>query len=127
MAILRTVKKAEGIKPIPADIYPAQLVGLTQDSGNYGDYFILEFGISSGSYEGEKRTIVASDKLSRGTKGSSKLLKILETLEGQKIDFDQEIDIESFLGKECRIVVKEATEKDGITIQNISEVMPPQK
>lgn len=127
MAIKRKVKKVEGIKPIPADIYAAKLVSIAEGDGDYGKYFKLEFEITDGSYSGEKRTIVASDKLSRGQKGNSKLLGILETLSGKQLDFDQEIDIEEFLGSKCRILVDEAETKGDIKVQNISKVMSPKE
>lgn len=127
MAIKRKVKKAESIKPIPADIYPAKLVSITEGDGDFGKYFKLEFEITDGSYSGEKRTIIASDKLSRGQKGGSKLLGILETLTGKQLDFDQEIDLESYLGSKCRILVAEAVTKGDIQIQNVEKVMPPKE
>lgn len=127
MAIKRKVKKAEGIKPIPADIYPAKLVSIAEGDGDYGKYFKLEFEVTDGTYSGEKRTIIASDKLSRSQKGSSKLLGILEALTGKQLDFDLEIDIESYLGSKCRILVDEAETKGDIQIQNVGKVMPPKE
>lgn len=127
MSIKRKVKKNEGVKPIPADIYPAKLVSITESDGNYGKFFKLEFEITDGTYAGEKRSIIASDKLSRGQKGGSKLLEILEVLGGKKLDFDLEVDLESYLGARCRILVEEAKPKGDIMVQNIGKVMSPKE
>ena len=127
MAIKRNVKKAESIKPIPSDIYPAKLVSIAENDGNFGKYFVLEFQITDGSYSGEKRTIVASDKLLRGQKGNSKLLGILETLAGNQLSLDQEVDLEGYLGSRCRILVEEPKMKADILVQNIGKILPPKE
>ena len=106
--------KTEGIKPIPADIYPAKLVAITDGEGNYGKYFLLEFAITDGPYSGERRTIIAGNKLIRTRKGNSKLVGIVETLSGKQLDFDQEFELEGYLGSQCRIILGEAEIKDGI-------------
>jgi len=120
------VKKSEGIKPIPGeDVYPAKLVIIEDGEGSFGEYLKLIFEITEDStYAGEQRTILASKKLSRSAKGASKLLNILEAVGGKKLRLDQEVDVDSFIGKRCRILVAEATEREGIIIQNVSKVLP---
>jgi hypothetical protein len=121
-----TVKKSEGIKPIPGgDVYPAKLTEIRDGEGNFGEYYKFIFEITDEStYEGEQRTLLASRKLSRSPKGASKLLDILEALKGNKLQLEEEVDIDDFIGKKCRILVEEAKERDGIMIQNIAKVLP---
>ena len=125
MARKLQVKKSEGIKPIPGeDVYPAKLASLEDGDGSFGEYLKLTFEITKDStYAGEQRTILASKKLSRSPKGGSKLLNILEAVGGKKLQLDQEVDVDSFIGKECRILVAEATEREGVVIQNVSKVL----
>lgn len=124
MPIIRRVEVSEGIDPIPADIYQAVLADINEGIGQYGNYLRLGFEITNGVYKGTKRSLLTSDRLRRTPNGKSKLLKILETLEGGEIEDFLDLNIEGFLGKRCRIILQEPTIKDGITYQNISEVIP---
>ncbi len=121
-----TVRKSEGIKPIPGeDIYPAELVQIEDGEGSFGEYFNFVFEITKEStYQGEQRTLLASRKLTRSPKGGSKLLNVLEALAGKKLELDNEVDVDDYIGKKCRILVEKARERDGITIQNVTKVLP---
>ena len=126
MARKLQVKKSEGIKPIPGeDVYPAKLSALEDGDGSFGEYLKLTFEITKDStYAGEQRTILASKKLSRSPKGGSKLLNILEAVGGKKLQLDQEVDVDSFIGKECRILVAESPLDKSLNMRDVSKVLP---
>lgn len=125
MARKLTVKKSESIKPIPGDVYPAKLVRIDDGEGGFGEYYKFVFEISEESaYQGEQRTLLASRKLSRSPKGGSKLLNILEVLAGNKLELDEEVDVDDYVDKKCRILVEEPKERDGMVIQNVTQVLP---
>ena len=121
-----TVKKSEDIKPIPGDdVYPAELVQIEDGEGGFGEYYKFIFEITEESvYQGEQRTLLASRKLSRSPKGGSKLLNILEALAGNKLELEEEVDIDDYLGKKCRILVGQPEERDAMIIQNITKIFP---
>jgi len=112
------------ITPIPADVYPAQVIGYSFDSGTFGDYVKLEFEITTGTYSGTKRLLIASKKATKGAKGSSKFLEAIETITGKKYKKTDEIDIDEILNKPCRIVLEEPIKKDDLLIQKIGKVLP---
>lgn len=125
MAKKLKVTQPEGIKEIPSDIYPCELVSISEGEGSFGEYLKLTFQIAKDStYAGEQRTILASKKLTRSPKGGSKLLNILEAIGGKKLELDSEVDPEDFIGKKARILVAEAKEVEGVLIQNIDKVLP---
>ena len=124
MTMLRKLTKSEGIKPVPADIYLATVTDLKTDSGSFGTYLRFDFSISDGVYQGEKRSIIASDKFLMTTKGSTKLVEIIEALTGVPVRMDEEVDLDSMKGKKCRILLGEVKEKDGFLIQNVQKVLP---
>lgn len=124
MARKLVVKKSESIKPIPADIYPANLVQIEDGEAGFGPFYKFVFEISDEStYQGEQRTLLASRKLSRSPKGGSKLLNILEALANNKLELEEEVDVDDYIGKRCRILVEEPQERDGIIIQNVTKVL----
>lgn len=124
MARKLTVKKSESIKPIPADIYPAKLVQIEDGEAGFGPFYKFVFEITEeSSYQGEQRTLLASRKLSRSPKGGSKLLNILEALANNKLELEEEVDVDDYIGKKCRILVEEPQERDGILIQNVTKVL----
>lgn len=123
MPIKLKVKKPAEIKPIASDIYQATLKAIAEDSGDYGDYVRLDFEISDGVNKGEIRSIIASKKLTRGPKGSSKLLQIIEALTGKEYPYEDEADLESLIGLGGRIFVDPPVTKDGMVYQRVSKVM----
>lgn len=120
-----TVQRAESIKPVPADIYPAKLVQIEDGEAGFGPFYKFVFEITEESpYQGEQRTLLASRKLFRSPKGGSKLLNILEALDNATLELEEEVDVDDYVGKKCRILVEIPKEKEGILIQNVTQVLP---
>ena len=124
MAITLTVKEAEAPEPIPEGVYKAKLKDIEEGTGEYGDYVKFTFEIAEGEYKGITRNSVASKKISKTSSGkASKLYDYVKALTKTTPITGEDIDLESLIGKECQIIVKDGTEKDGITYQTITAVM----
>jgi len=125
MAIMVKVKEVEAPNPIPEGLYKASVIDIEEGNGNYGDYLRLRFEIIDGDHKGTSRTLVASKKITVSKNGkTSKLYGIVKALTKIEPVADGEFDIESLKGKTCQILVKNGPEKNGITYQEITDVMP---
>lgn len=123
-----TVSEGKGAEPIDAGVYPAKFVGWEEkDEGQYGPYLRLEFEIVDGDYEGIKRSIVASTKLTKGKKSkhTSKLFTIVTTLMGREPKAGEDISLKDLVGSECQIVA-EAPPEDEDGWQEI-RILPSKK
>lgn len=118
------VSKYEGEKIITPDVYDAVIKSYSFGEGNFGDYVKFEFSINSGVYEGVAKTLLASKKLLKSSKGPTKLMSLIETLFGRSLEVDEEFDLDSLNGKRCRIVVSEPITKDGVQFQRVEKVLP---
>lgn len=124
MAITLIVKEAEAPEPIPEGVYKAVLKDIEEGSGEYGDYVKFTFEIAEGEFKGITRNSVASKKLSKSNSGkTSKLYDYVKALTKTAPSAGEEIDLDGLKGKECQIIVKDGTEKDGIQYQVITAVM----
>lgn len=124
MSIILKVKETESVM-IPEGLYKATVKQIEEGTGNFGDYLKFIFEISEGEFMGVIKNTIASKKLTTSKSGkSSKLYDIVEAINKEKPTANEDLDIEELLGKSCQILVKNDKEKDGITYQSISMVMP---
>lgn len=124
MAIQITVKETEAQKPIPENLYLAKITEITESNGNFGPFLKIVFEIAEGEYQGTTRSLVASKKLSKGKDGkSSKLLEVVKSLTGAEPNKGETLDVESLIGKMCKVFVSNGKEKDGVVYQNVSQVI----
>lgn len=125
MPIIVKVSEAEIPVPIPEGLYKAAVIAIEENTGNFGDFLKFRFEIIDGEQKGVNRTLVASKKIKVSATGkSSKLYGLVKVLTKQEPDINDEFDVESLKGKTCQILVKDGPTKDGITYQNIVDVMP---
>lgn len=118
------VSKYEGEQIITPDVYDAVIKSFSFGEGNFGDYVKFEFSINSGAYEGVAKTLLASKKLLKSSKGPTKLMSLIENLYGKNLEVGEEFDLESLNGKRCRIVLGEPITKDGVQYQRVEKVLP---
>ena len=123
MAILLTVTEYEAEKIIASDIYDAVVESISSNEGEYGDYIRINFSISDGVYKGLNKSIITSKKLSKSSKGNSKLLQIVETALKKNLTQTESFDLESLIGKPVRIFLGKPFTKDGKEIQRIEQVI----
>ncbi|KKS41858.1 MAG: hypothetical protein UV61_C0001G0084 [Candidatus Gottesmanbacteria bacterium GW2011_GWB1_43_11] len=125
MPIIVKVTEAEIQEPIPEGLYKATVIAVEESTGNFGDYLKFRFEIIDGEQKGVSRTLVASKKIKVSSTGkTSKLYGIIKALTKVEPVMDDDFDVESLKGKACQILVKNGPTKDGITYQNITDVMP---
>lgn len=125
MAINITVKETEVSEPIKEGMYDALVKEIDEGTGTFGDYLKISFEITAGEFKGVLKSSVASKKLSKSKSGKkSKLFEIVTAITGIAPEAGESLDIEKLIGKSCKILVKNGQEKDGITFQNVTEVMP---
>ena len=119
------VKETEGSKPVPEDLYPANLKEITEGTGQFGDYVKIAFEIADGEYKGSVKTMVASLNLSKSTSGkNSKLFDVVKAIMGVEPKIGDKLDLTQLIGKTCQILIVNGKEKDGIQYQNIGKVLP---
>ena len=123
MAIMLTVTEYEAEKIIASDIYEAVIDSISSNEGEYGDYIRINFSISEGVYKGLNKSIITSKRLSRSSKGNSKLLQIVETALKNKLNQTDSFDLESLIGKPVRIFLGKPFTKEGKEIQRIEQVI----
>lgn len=125
MAIIVKVTEAEMQEPIPEGLYKATVISVEEGTGGFGNYLKFRFEIIDGEQKGKSRTLVASKKLKVSQSGkTSKLYNIVKALTKEEPIINANLDIESMKGKPCQIIVKNGATKNGITYQNITDVMP---
>lgn len=117
------VTQYEGEKIIPSDVYEAIVKSYSFGEGSFGEYVKLEFSISTGAYEGTAKSLIASRKIQKSPKGSSKLMNVIETILATSLSKDEDFDLDSIIGKRCRIILSEPITKDGVQYQKVTEVM----
>ncbi len=117
------VTEYEAEKIVAPDVYEATVKAFSFGEGSFGDYVKIVFTINSGTYEGVDKTLIASKKMQRSSKGPTKLMEIAETLLGRSLEVSEEFDLDSLIGKNCRIVLGEPIKKDGIEYQKVEKVM----
>lgn len=124
MAIMLKVKETESVM-VPEGLYKATVKQIEEGTGTFGDYLKFIFEISEGENKGVTKSSIASKKLTRSKSGkASKLYDYVEAITKVTPTAGEDLDIEQLLGKPCQILVKNDKEKDGITYQSISMVMP---
>jgi hypothetical protein len=124
MATKLKVSQFEAEKIIAPDIYDAEVKSFSFGEGNFGDYVKITFAVSSGAYEGTIKTMLASKKQQKSTKGPTKLMALAETLLGRSLQMDEEFDLETLINKKCRIVLSDPITKDGIQYQKVEKILP---
>jgi len=117
------VSQYEAEKVIPADIYESIVKSFSLGEGSFGDYVRVEFSINSGAYDGVTKSLLASKKLQKSTKGTSKLMNLAETLLGRSLEINEDFDLDTLIGKKCRIVLGESVNKDGMQYQKVEKVL----
>jgi len=117
------VTEYEAEKIVAPDVYEATVKSFSFGEGSFGDYVKIVFSISNGAYEGVDKTLIASKKIQKSSKGPTKLMEVAETLLGRNLEVAEEFDLDSLIGKNCRIVVGESTKKDGIEYQKVEKVL----
>lgn len=119
------VKEVEAPNPIPEGLYRASVIEIEEGTGSFGDYVIIRFEIIDGDHKGISRTLVASKKITTSKNGNtSKLYGIIKALTKVEPAMNGDFDIETLKGKTCQMLVKNGPEKNGITYQEIKDVMP---
>jgi len=125
MPIIVKVTEAETQEPIPEGLYKATAISIDEGTGNFGDYLKFRFEIIEGEEKGKTRTLVASKKIKVSQSGkTSKLYNIVKALTKEEPVINDDLDVEKLKGKPCQIIVKNGTTKNGITYQNVTDVMP---
>lgn len=117
------VSQYEGEKIVSPDIYEATVKSFSTGEGNFGDYIKVEFSISSGAYEGITKSLIASKKLQKSPKGTSKLMSLVETLLGRNLEVNEDFELEDLVGKKCRIVLGDPITKDGVQYQKVEKIL----
>lgn len=125
MAMLLTVTQYEGEKIIPSDVYEATIESFSSQEGNFGEFVKITFKISSGVYQGVIKSLIASKKLQKTTKGPTKLMSFVETVLGKTINPNETFDLDSLVGKNVRIILGGPINKDGSDYQKIEQVLAP--
>ncbi len=125
MPINITVKETEVPEPVKEGLYDATVKQIDEGTGTFGDYLKISFEIVGGEFKGVAKSAVASKKLSKSKSGKkSKLFEFVTAITGVEPEAEENLDIEKLIGNKCKILVKNGQEKDGITYQNVTEVMP---
>ena len=117
------VTKYESEKIVPPDIYEAKVKAFSLNEGSFGDYVKLIFSICSGTYEGIEKSLLASKKIQKSPKGSTKLMALAETVLGRTLEENEDFELDSLVGKNARIVLGEPTTKDGVQYQKVEKVL----
>lgn len=118
------VTENQGETIIPADIYEAKIKSYAIVNGNYGECVRFDFEVSEGTYKGVTKNLLAALKVSRSSKGESKLLHLAEVVTGRSLGINDEIDFDELVEKPCRIVLVEPVTKDGMQYQKVDKVLP---
>jgi hypothetical protein len=108
---------------IEADVYLAKLQGIEEKVTEFGPAARFSFIVVEGNSAGATVSGLASIP-SGGMGPKSKLRHFVEALLGRPLDDDDdEIDLDSLIGKTCRINVIQEQGKDGGTYNKITEVL----
>lgn len=122
MKLIVTENQGETI--IPADMYEAKIKSYAAIDGNYGQCVRFDFEVSEGTYKGVTKNLLAALKVSRSSKGESKLLNLAQVVLGKSLGLHDEIDFDELVEKPCRIVLGEPVTKDGMQYQKVDKVLP---
>lgn len=119
MAIL---VRGESQKPsqVKDGIYPATLTAVREFENSYGPRLGFEFTLG-GDAEGETVMRSTTPKLTP----QSKLAELLRGLVGREVDsMDMEcgFDLETLVGTECQVIVRQAQGKNGKVYSNVEGV-----
>ena len=116
-----TIIKAQADKAthniVEEGIHRSVLTQVKEFENHWGDRFGFEFTIQD---TGETLLRTTTTKLTP----KSKLAELLSGITGAVVGSTTEIDLESLVGKECDIVVKQGKGKNGQLYSNIEHVVP---
>lgn len=125
--------KTKDYPVVPEGFYVAQVMDIDfkpkeeqEQKGKFApkDKFYVRLGILSPEQRGARLTHFVSTAFTSGFDGgqASKLYELVCAVMGEKVDENQELDINTLIGGRLRILVKHK-EVGGKTYQNIAEVM----
>lgn len=115
MANVIPVKKSAAQVVIPVGVYEAVIEKYEQKKGNWGDYLQILFKIINGEHEGTIKSTVVSLKITDSPTKPSRLFTLIKNL---GFEPNEEFDIDSIVGKKCRIMVTNGQMKDNIQYQD---------
>lgn len=118
--------KLEKFDPLPTGEYLAEIVGVTEESGKFGDQFKIQFKILEpedfwGRHVGGwcSQTLTPKSKLYSWVRAAM--------FNGAPIPDDFEFDVDNLIGKKVRLQVVVQTGEDGGVHNRINDVQPPRK
>jgi len=116
------VVRGESQEPnVVADgIYPATLTAVKQFENSYAPRLSFEFTLGG---EGQEQTVMRSTTPKLTAK--SKLAELLKGLAGRDIDrMDMEcgFDLETLVGTDCQVIVRQSQGKNGKLYSNVEDV-----
>lgn len=97
--------------------YPAQLSKVTQFNNAYGQRIGFEFTLNDGRKVMRSTNTVLSER--------SKLAEVITGLTGQPLtnkDIEAGIDLDSFVGADCMVLVVNSMSKSGATYSNVDRI-----
>ena len=109
---------------VPDGVYPAQLTAVKEFENSYGPRLGFEFTLSGA---GEGKTVMRSTAPKLTPK--SKLAELLRGLMGREVD-DMDIacgfDVESLVGTDCQVIIRQSRGKSGKLYSNVEGVFQTQ-
>jgi hypothetical protein len=105
--------------------YKARVVGITKDSGQYGDFVKIKFELDDPDYLGVHVTGAASARFSV----KSKLYKWTRAIAygGRAIPADHNFTAGMLVGKGCVLNVDNVADTDGAIFNRVADVFPLRK
>ena len=122
-------KPKERIHPEDSEWYPAEFDEWETKDGNYGVNLILKFKITEGELEdgsdaeGALINYWGQADFHHGDKTYDALCVLMD----EEIDIDDEVDLDSVLGKTVEVLTKVEKKSDGKTFSKVAKIRLPKK
>lgn len=115
---------------VPADVYTAKVREIeeieVEFQGETKPCARFTFEVTAGEFAGESISALANIP-PNGIGPKSKLYGWFQTLTGKTLDDTDEVDLESLVGKACRINVVDSINKQGDPATKVKDLLPAPK